>query len=268
MADILGPLAKQDFLDSYWQRRPLLIRQALPDYCAPLSADELAGLALEAEVESRIVLEQGERGPWELRQGPFLEEDFRQLPATHWTLLVQALDLWIPEVANLLALFDFLPPWRLDDVMASYAAPGGSVGPHFDHYDVFLLQAEGQRQWQVGGQSAAPRQRLIRQQVFILPVGQSFQESDQSFDTVAVDGLALAKQAVADVRCDLWRAPGVAGFRVVSVRDDVLIVKLEHGAQFFEYAVVHVGAGHCHVAQCRHFEFARLQRVRYPQVLQ
>jgi 50S ribosomal protein L16 3-hydroxylase len=156
MADILGGLTRQEFLDSHWQRQPLLIRQAVPDYSAPLSADELAVLALQEEVESRIVLEQGELGPWELRLGPFLEKDFQQLPATHWTLLVQAVDLWVPEVARLLERFDFLPRWRVDDIMASYAPPGGSVGPHFDLYDVFLLQVEGQRRWQIGGQCAAP----------------------------------------------------------------------------------------------------------------
>lgn len=150
MADILGGLAAGEFLTRYWQREPLLIRAALPDYVAPLSADELAGLSLQEEVESRLVLERGEQGPWELRLGPFVEADFRRLPETHWTLLVQALDLWVPEVAELLECFDFLPRWRVDDIMASYAPIGGSVGPHYDHYDVFLLQVSGRRRWQIG----------------------------------------------------------------------------------------------------------------------
>ncbi len=147
---VLGGLAATDFLANYWQRKPLLVRQALPDYASPISADELAGLALEEAVESRVVLEQGAQGPWELRHGPFQRADFQALPDAAWTLLVQGVDLWVPEVAAVLDHFDFLPRWRLDDIMISYAATQGSVGPHFDQYDVFLLQVEGSRRWQVG----------------------------------------------------------------------------------------------------------------------
>jgi 50S ribosomal protein L16 3-hydroxylase len=147
---ILGAMPAARFLLDHWQQRPLLIRDALPGYTSPITPDELAGLALEAEVESRIVLEVGVDGPWELRTGPFEAASFETLPETQWTLLVQAVDLWLPEVAALLDHFDFLPRWRLDDIMVSYATPGGSVGPHFDHYDVFLLQVEGTRRWQIG----------------------------------------------------------------------------------------------------------------------
>ena len=147
---ILAGVSAQEFLSGYWQKKPLLIRGAYPDYRAPVSADELAGLALEEEVESRLVIENGAAGPWALRHGPFTEQDFAELPSSNWTLLVQALDLWVPEAKLLLEQFDFLPPWRLDDIMASYAVPGGSVGPHFDQYDVFLLQVEGSRRWQIG----------------------------------------------------------------------------------------------------------------------
>ncbi len=147
---ILGELTAEDFLRDYWQRLPLLVRGALPDYQSPVSPDELAGLALESDVESRLVLEHGSAGPWELRHGPFNAGEFRDLPERDWTLLVQAVDLWVPEVGKLLQRFDFLPPWRFDDVMVSYAAPGGSVGPHVDRYDVFLLQVAGERQWRIG----------------------------------------------------------------------------------------------------------------------
>ena len=147
---ILGELSAEAFLQHYWQKKPLLIRGALADYASPISADELAGLALESEVESRIVESQGR--DWTLKHGPFTEEDFLGLPEQDWTLLVQGVDLWVPEVQALLAQFAFLPPWRLDDVMVSFACPGGSVGPHFDQYDVFLLQVEGQRRWQVGAE--------------------------------------------------------------------------------------------------------------------
>lgn len=143
-------LSVDEFLSEYWQKKPLLIPNAFPNFESPLSPDELAGLALEEEIESRIVIEQGESGFWELRTGPFDESVFSQLPESHWSLLVQAVDLWIPEVKSLLQKFDFLPPWRLDDIMVSYAPEGGSVGPHFDYYDVFLLQGLGQRRWKVG----------------------------------------------------------------------------------------------------------------------
>lgn len=154
-----GGMSAEEFLRDYWQKKPLLIRQAFPHFESPLSADELAGLSLEEEVESRIVLEQGAT-PWELRHGPFTEDDYRTLPERDWTLLVQAVDQFVPEVAELLQAFRFLPSWRVDDVMISYAAPGGSVGPHYDNYDVFLLQGHGHRRWKVG-QPCGPDSPLL-----------------------------------------------------------------------------------------------------------
>ena len=136
------------FLKDYWQKKPLVIRNALPTFVNPLSADELAGLALEEGVESRMVFETPKTAPfWSLKTGPFDENDFATLPKTHWTLLVQGVDRSVPEVAQLLNHFDFIPQWRVDDVMISYAVTHGSVGPHYDHYDVFLFQAEGRRKW-------------------------------------------------------------------------------------------------------------------------
>ncbi|WP_296270648.1 cupin domain-containing protein [Pseudomonas sp. UBA6323] len=146
---LLGGLTAREFLRDYWQKKPLLVRQAIPDFEGPISPDELAGLALEEEVESRLVIEHGER-PWELQRGPFNEDTFQDLPERDWTLLVQAVDQFVPEVAELLEDFKFLPKWRIDDLMISFAAPGGGVGPHFDNYDVFLLQAHGHRRWQIG----------------------------------------------------------------------------------------------------------------------
>ena len=146
---LLGGLTARQFLQDYWQRKPLLVRQAIPDFETPISPDELAGLALEEEVESRLVIERGEH-PWELRRGPFEENAFSQLPERDWTLLVQAVDQFVPEVAELLEHFQFLPSWRIDDVMISFAAPGGGVGPHYDNYDVFLLQGHGKRRWRIG----------------------------------------------------------------------------------------------------------------------
>ncbi len=145
---VLGAVSADDFLREHWQRRPLLLRGALASYTSPVTPDELAGLALEVDVESRLVIQHG-IADWELRHGPFQESDFQALPEQDWTLLVQAVDLWVPQVKELLERFDFLPRWRFDDVMVSYASPGGSVGPHFDHYDVFLLQVEGRRRWEI-----------------------------------------------------------------------------------------------------------------------
>jgi 50S ribosomal protein L16 3-hydroxylase len=146
---MLGGITAREFLRDYWQKKPLLVRQAISDFESPISPDELAGLALEEEVESRLVLEHGER-PWELRRGPFEEDAFADLPERDWTLLVQAVDQFVPEVAELLQNFLFLPSWRIDDVMISFATPGGGVGPHFDNYDVFLLQGQGRRRWKIG----------------------------------------------------------------------------------------------------------------------
>ena len=145
----LGGLSAEQFLSEYWQKKPLLIKQAFPEFTNPLGADELAGLACEKDIESRIVLEKDGTSPWELRNGPFSEDDFSQLPKTHWTLLVQDVEKHIPELTNITDLFNFIPNWRMDDLMISYAPDKGSVGPHVDAYDVFLLQAEGNRHWQI-----------------------------------------------------------------------------------------------------------------------
>jgi 50S ribosomal protein L16 3-hydroxylase len=137
------------FLAEFWQRRPLLMRAALPGIASPLDADELAGLACEPEVESRIIQEGGADGRWHVSHGPFDAADFAALPDSHWTLLVQDADKHVPQVAELLARFDFLPEWRLDDIMISWAEDQGSVGPHLDEYDVFLIQVEGRRRWRI-----------------------------------------------------------------------------------------------------------------------
>ena len=137
------------FLRENWQKQPLLIRNPWKFWCNPLEPDELAGLACEREVESRLVT-QGSNS-WELEQGPLAESRFDGLGKTPWTLLVQAVDHHVPAVAALLEPFRFIPDWRIDDVMVSYAVEGGGVGPHFDQYDVFLVQGLGRRRWQLGG---------------------------------------------------------------------------------------------------------------------
>lgn len=146
---LLGGRSPKQFLEEFWQKKPLLIRGALPDFESPISPEELAGLSLEDEAESRLIVERGGEYPWQLRHGPFAEDDFQELPETHWTLLVQEVDQWVPAVARLLEHFKFVPRWRIDDVMVSFAPDGGNVGAHVDNYDVFLLQAAGQREWRI-----------------------------------------------------------------------------------------------------------------------
>lgn len=157
---LLGGLTPAQFLSQHWQKSPLLIRGALPDFVSPLEPDDLAGLACEEGIEARLVEENGPDKAWQVSHGPFDDETFSRLADNGWSLLVQAVDHYVPEVAELLEAFDFLPSWRLDDVMVSYAPPGGSVGAHIDQYDVFLLQASGQRRWQLGG-SPGDEARLI-----------------------------------------------------------------------------------------------------------
>ncbi|AKH69662.1 hypothetical protein IMCC21906_01990 [Spongiibacter sp. IMCC21906] len=138
----------EGFLRNDWQRRPVLIRQALPDFVCPVNGDDLAGMACEEDIDSRLIIQDGSN--WQLESGPFEEARFATLPPQNWTLLVQSVDHWIEEVAELNQCFRFLPRWRQQDIMISYAAPGGNVGPHFDQYDVFLIQGEGQRRWKIG----------------------------------------------------------------------------------------------------------------------
>ncbi len=138
----------EQFLKEYWQKKPLLLRSAIAPESLSLTPEELAGLACEEEIESRIVTFAD--NDWSLQQGPFTEQFFNQQPEQDWTLLVQAVDHYIPEVAQLLNYFRFIPNWRIDDIMVSYATTGASVGPHYDNYDVFLIQGAGTRNWKVG----------------------------------------------------------------------------------------------------------------------
>ncbi|MDX2423395.1 MAG: cupin domain-containing protein [Amphritea sp.] len=146
-----GDISIEEFLRDYWQKKPLLVRNAFPDFDAPVGADELAGLSLEDDVESRLVIQSPDNNDWEIKHGPFDDETFAALPESHWTLLVQAVDHWVPEASEIIEQFRFIPNWRYDDLMVSFASQGGGVGPHYDNYDVFLIQTQGQRRWEVGG---------------------------------------------------------------------------------------------------------------------
>jgi 50S ribosomal protein L16 3-hydroxylase len=145
----LGELTPRQFLARHWQKSPLLVRQAFPGFRDPVSPQDLASLACREDVESRLVLERGGARPWQVIPGPQEPERLRRLGRSHWTLLVQGVDAWREAVARLLEPFAFVPHWRVDDVMVSLAAPRGTVGPHVDSYDVFLLQGRGQRRWQI-----------------------------------------------------------------------------------------------------------------------
>ena len=151
----LGDMSVETFLNDYWQKKPLLIKQAFPDFEAPVSPDELAGLSCEEDVNSRIVIEKGGEHPWQAILGPMDEDIFAKMPETHWTLVVNDLEKYLPEMVWITDQFRFIPEWHLDDLMSSYAAPEGSVGPHVDLYDVFILQGEGQRRWQISTQPVA-----------------------------------------------------------------------------------------------------------------
>lgn len=153
---LLNQLTPSEFLAQYWQKKPLLIKAAIPNFDGLLSPEELAGLACEEDVQSRIV--EYKKGVWHAQHGPFTAEDFAALPDTptaehNWTLLVQSVNHFLPEASALLQQFAFIPHARLDDLMVSYAPHGGGVGPHFDSYDVFLLQGQGKRLWRISEQS-------------------------------------------------------------------------------------------------------------------
>jgi 50S ribosomal protein L16 3-hydroxylase len=152
VSPLLGGLSPGQFLARCWHRHPRLVPQAIPGFRGFLDWNAMRALACRDDVESRLVVREGAR--WSLAHGPFRQRDFRSLPARNWTLLVQGVNLVVPEGDALLRSFSFLPFARLDDLMVSFAAPGGGVGPHFDSYDVFLLQGFGRRRWRYGRQKA------------------------------------------------------------------------------------------------------------------
>lgn len=208
------PLPAADFLGRYWQCQPLFMRAAASGLDHP-DADTLAGLALEEEVESRLVRGAG-NGPWALEQGPFAEHHFADLGENDWTLLVQSVDHYLTEVSLLLDDFNFLPGWRLEDIMISYAAEGGSVGPHFDRYDVFLVQAAGQRRWQLGplcDESTPQRSDTPLKMLADMPVQADYNAGPGDVlylpPGVAHHGVAL------DSECVTWSV----GFRAPDFRD-------------------------------------------------
>nr|WP_289055917.1 cupin domain-containing protein [uncultured Psychrobacter sp.] len=146
-------MTPEQFLNEYWQKKPLLIKQGLPQLIGMFEPEDMLGLALEEEASARLLTQAAtkpvDEPQWQLKKSPLSETDFDNLPA-QWTVLVQNLEQWSPELGQLWQAFDYIPQWQRDDIMVSYAPKGGSVGKHYDDYDVFLAQGYGSRRWQLG----------------------------------------------------------------------------------------------------------------------
>lgn len=205
-------MSPEEFLRDYWQKKPLLIRQAIPDFESPLDADELAGLACEDGIESRLIVQRD--GEYQLEQGPFKAKRFSRLPERDWTLLVQDVEKHLPQFAAWLDQFNFLPHWRVDDLMISHAAIGGGVGPHTDAYDVFLLQAKGRRRWSIAenyNPDIIPGMDVKVLKEFSAEQSWDLEPGDMLYlpPDIAHEGVAL------DDDCMTWSI----GFRAPSLRD-------------------------------------------------
>lgn len=151
-SSMLGDISPEEFLSDYWQKKPLLIRGGFAGDPALITPEELAGYSLDDDIESRLIQHNANQQRWQLSHGPLEESVFEELGDANWTLLVQSLDYFHPPLQELIKACNFLPRWRLDDIMVSFATENGGVGPHLDKYDVFLVQGQGQRRWRVGYQ--------------------------------------------------------------------------------------------------------------------
>lgn len=180
--DILGGISAEQFLAEYWQKKPLLVRNALPEIAGLLEPDDVMELALEEHISARLI-KQKDKDPeqWTVKSSPLIKGDFQKMPKL-WTLLVQAVDHYSFDLAELWKKFSFIPKWRRDDIMVSYAPKGGSVGKHFDFYDVFLVQGYGRRRWQLGQMCNAETEFAAGQPLRLLP------DMDVNFDEVLAPG--------------------------------------------------------------------------------
>jgi len=217
---LLGNISPQDFMKTYWHKKPLLVRGAIPAFAlakeagtplsSPISAKELIAIAGKPETESRLI----QSKPWRFSQGPFPRKSIPALNSPCWTLLLQGMEARHPAAATILSWFRFIPDARLDDLMISIASTGGGVGPHFDSYDVFLIQMEGRRQWRISTQddlSLNPRLPLKILQHFVAEDDWVLEPGDMLYlpPHVAHDGIAL------DSGCQTWSV----GFRAPSYRE-------------------------------------------------
>ncbi|MFM6905038.1 MAG: JmjC domain-containing protein [Acinetobacter tjernbergiae] len=147
---VLGGITAEQFLTEYWQKKPLLVRNAMPEIIGLLEPDDVKELALDEDISARLIRQKNKNpNEWHVKSSPLTKGDFQKLPNL-WTILVQAVDHYSFDIAELWKKFPFIPQWRRDDIMVSYAPKGGSVGKHFDFYDVFLVQGHGHRRWQLG----------------------------------------------------------------------------------------------------------------------
>ncbi|OTG91516.1 cupin domain-containing protein [Acinetobacter sp. ANC 3813] len=213
--DVLGGITAEQFLAEYWQKKPLLVRNALPEIADMLEPNDVMELALDENITARLI-KQKDRDPnqWSVKSSPLLKADFQKMPKL-WTLLVQAVDHYSFDLAELWKKFPFIPQWRRDDIMVSYAPQGGSVGKHFDFYDVFLVQGYGHRRWQLGQMCDADTDFVAGQPLKLLP------EIDVNFDEVLAPGdllyvpPGLSHYGVAEDECLTFSF----GFRMPNVTD-------------------------------------------------
>lgn len=213
--DVLGGMTAEQFLSEYWQKKPLLVRNAMPEIASLLEPNDVMELALEEHVTARLI-KQKDRDPnqWSVKSSPLLKADFQKMPKL-WTLLVQAVDHYSFDLSALWKKFPFIPQWRRDDIMVSYAPQGGSVGKHFDFYDVFLVQGHGHRRWQLGQMCDAETAFVPGQPLKLLP------EIDVHFDEVLAPGdllyvpPGLAHYGVAEDDCLTYSF----GFRMPNISD-------------------------------------------------
>jgi 50S ribosomal protein L16 3-hydroxylase len=213
--DVLGGITAEQFLAEYWQKKPLLVRNAMPEIAGLLEPDDVMELALDENVTARLI-KQKDRDPnqWSVKSSPLLKADFQKMPKL-WTLLVQAVDHYSFDLSELWKKFPFIPQWRRDDIMVSYAPQGGSVGKHFDFYDVFLVQGYGHRRWQLGQMCNAETEFVPGQPLKLLP------EIDVNFDEVLAPGdllyvpPGLSHYGVAEDDCLTFSF----GFRMPNISD-------------------------------------------------
>ncbi|RLL34540.1 cupin [Acinetobacter cumulans] len=213
--DVLGGISAEQFLAEYWQKKPLLVRNALPEIADILEPSDIMELALDENVNARLI-KQKDKDPnqWSVKSSPLIKADFQKMPKL-WSVLIQAVDHYSFDLAALWKKFPFIPQWRRDDIMVSYAPQGGSVGKHFDFYDVFLVQGYGHRRWQLGQMCNADTEFVAGQPLRLLP------EMDIHFDEVLAPGdllyvpPGLAHYGVAEDDCLTYSF----GFRMPNVTD-------------------------------------------------
>ncbi|OJU92852.1 MAG: cupin [Acinetobacter sp. 38-8] len=198
---VLGGITAEQFLNEYWQKKPLLVRNAMPEIMGLLEPEDVKELALEEDVSARLIRQKNKNpNEWHVKSSPLTKGDFQKLPNL-WTILVQAVDHYSFDIAELWKKFPFIPQWRRDDIMVSYAPKGGSVGKHFDFYDVFLVQGHGHRRWQLGQMCDESTQFIPDQPLKLLP------EINVQFDEVLAPGdllyvpPGLAHYGVAEDNC-------------------------------------------------------------------